>query len=149
MPEQPLNLLFRDRSVAGLLLIVPANEKSFIGEMANFDFPVERSLKLKQVMGFDTHRLVDGAVCVSDLVVRGFEHLFQEGTLCKDTIDALVLVTQTPDYVLPPTSSIIQGRLRLKHNMLCMDINQGCAGFVLGLMQSFMLLDQPAIQRVA
>jgi 3-oxoacyl-[acyl-carrier-protein] synthase-3 len=32
--------------------------------------------------------------------------------------------------------------------MICLDINQGCAGFLVGLFQSFMLLDQPAIKKV-
>ena len=31
----------------------------------------------------------------------------------------------------------------------CLDINQGCAGFLIGLYQAFMLLEQPAIRRVA
>ena len=46
---------------------------------------------------------------------------------------ALLLVTHTPDYIAPPTSNIIQGRLGLKQDMLCLDINQACAGFVIGL----------------
>lgn len=144
-----MNFLFHDKSISGLLLVVPANSRSFLEEMSNFDFPIERSLKLKQVMGYDTHHIVDGPVCVSDLVTHGFEHLFRNGALQPDEIDALVLVTQTPDHILPPTSSIIQGRLQLKQDLFCMDINQGCAGFVMGLMQSFMLLDQPSIKKVA
>jgi 3-oxoacyl-[acyl-carrier-protein] synthase-3 len=144
-----VKLLFHDKKISGLLLVLPAHERSFVEEMANFGAPLERTLKLKQVMGYDTHRLVAGPVCVSDLAVQGFEHLFASGRLAKDDVDALILVTQTPDYLLPPTSSIIQGRLGLKHDLFCLDINQGCAGFVLGLMQAFMLLDQPAIRKVA
>jgi 3-oxoacyl-[acyl-carrier-protein] synthase-3 len=49
---------------------------------------------------------------------------------------------------MPPTSSVIQGRLGLKEDMYCVDINQGCAGFLFGLIQGFMLLDQPAIRKV-
>lgn len=144
-----MNLLFHDKSITGILLVVPENSKSFLDEMSNFDFPIERSLKLKQVMGYDTHHIVDGPVCVSDLTTYGFTHLFQNGLLQPNEIDAIILVTQTPDYVLPPTSSIIQGRLQLKQDLFCIDINQGCAGFVMGLMQAFMLLDQPTIKKVA
>jgi 3-oxoacyl-[acyl-carrier-protein] synthase-3 len=32
--------------------------------------------------------------------------------------------------------------------MLCLDINQGCAGFVVGLMQAFSLLEQKSINKV-
>jgi len=144
-----MNLVFRGKRIEGLLAVLPANERLFIDEMDQFDFPRARSLKLKEVMGYDRHRIVDGPVCVSDLAVAGFEHLFAQGVLDRDGFDALILVTQSPDYFMPATSSVIQGRLGLKQDMFCMDINQGCAGFLIGLYQAFMLLEQPAIRRVA
>ena len=49
---------------------------------------------------------------------------------------------------MPPTNSVIQGRLGLKQDMLCLDINQGCAGFVVGLLQAFLLLEQESIRKV-
>ena len=70
------------------------------------------------------------------------------GLLKRDEINAMILVTQTPDHFVPATGSIIQGRLGLKQDMLCLDINQACAGFVIGLMQAFMLLEQDSIQKV-
>jgi len=54
---------------------------------------------------------VNGPVCASDLACFGMEHLFAEGLLQRDEIDALYVVTQSPDYLMPPTSSVIQGRL--------------------------------------
>jgi 3-oxoacyl-[acyl-carrier-protein] synthase-3 len=143
-----VNLGFTNRRIAGLLTVLPANERSFVDEMSNFNFPIARSMKLKQVMGYDKHRLVDGPVCASDLAVHGLEHLFSTGRLGRDDFDALIVVTQSPDFLMPPTSSVIQGRLGLKHDLFCLDINQGCAGFLIGLMQAFLLLDQPTISRV-
>jgi len=143
-----MNFTFKNRCISGLLTIVPEHEVSFVDEMSNFNFPVKRSLKLKEVMGYDKHRLVEGPVCVSDLAVFGMEHLFAQGLLERDGFDALILVTQSPDYIMPPTSNVIQGRLNLKQDMFCMDINQGCAGFLVCLIQGFLLLDQPTINRV-
>jgi 3-oxoacyl-[acyl-carrier-protein] synthase-3 len=102
-----------------------------------------------KVMGYDKHRIVDGPVCASDLVCFGMEHLFASGTLARDGCDALIVVTQSPDYIMPPTSSVIQGRLGLKQDVFCLDINQGCAGFLIGLFQAFSLLEQPAVRKVA
>ena len=76
------------------------------------------------------------------------EHLFERGWLKREEIDALIVVTQTPDYFMPGTSNVIQGRLGLKQDMLCLDISQACAGFVIGLIQAFMLLDQESIKKV-
>jgi 3-oxoacyl-[acyl-carrier-protein] synthase-3 len=144
-----MKLIFRHRRIGGLLVVVPANERSFVEEMANFNFPPARSLKLKLVMGYDKHRIVEGPVCASDLACFGMEHLFASGNLGRDDLDALIVVTQSPDYLMPATSSVIQGRLGLKHDMFCLDINQGCAGFLIGLFQAFSLLEQPAVRKVA
>lgn len=144
-----MNFTFHDRRISGLLAVVPAHERSFLEEMKNFDFPVARSMKLKQVMGYDKHRIVEGAVCASDLAVFGFECLFKRGLLDPNEIDALILVTQSPDYFMPATSSVVQGRLGLKQDVFCLDINQGCAGFLMGLFESFLLLDQPSVGKVA
>jgi 3-oxoacyl-[acyl-carrier-protein] synthase-3 len=75
-------------------------------------------------------------------------YLFEKQYLHKDEIDALILVTQSPDYIMPPTSNIIQGNLKLKRDMICMDINQGCAGYIIGLIQAFSLLEQESINKV-
>lgn len=144
-----MNFTFRRKRITGILATVPAREQSFVEDMKNFNFPEARSLKLKEVMGFNKHRLVEPGVCVSDLAVFGFEHLFNKGLLRPGDLDALVLVTQSPDHFIPPTSNIIQGRLKLKPDTFCMDINQGCSGFVIGLIQAFFLLEQESIRKVA
>lgn len=143
-----MNLRFQNKRISGILTIVPQNERSFVDEMRNFNFPEARSLKLKEVMGYDKHRLVSDGVCVSDLAVFGLEHLFKLGLLERSQIDALILVTTCPDHFMPPTSCVIHGRLGLPQDVLCLDITQGCAGFVVGLMQAFLLLDQPTIRKV-
>lgn len=54
-----------------------------------------------------------------------------------DEIKALIFVSQTADYKIPFTSNILQSRLKLNQNILCLDINAGCAGFVQGLSASY------------
>ncbi|MFT7774904.1 3-oxoacyl-ACP synthase III family protein [Roseateles sp.] len=143
-----MKLTFKGKRISGLLTVVPRHEQSFVEDMKQFNFPEARSRKLMEVMGYDKHRLVADGVCVSDLAVAGLQHLFDKGALGRDDFDALILVTQTPDHPMPPTSNVIQGRLQLKDDLFCLDINQGCAGFVVGLMQAFLLLEQPAIRKV-
>lgn len=144
-----MRLKFDSGKLTGLLLVLPAHEQMFLDDMKNFDFPESRSLKLMKVMGYNKHRLVEGNTCSSDLAIHGFRHLFNKSLLDKNSLDALIVVTQSPDYLMPPTSSVIQGELGLKEDMLCLDINQGCAGFIVGLIQSFSLLSQESINRVA
>lgn len=50
-----------------------------------------------------------------------------------DEIDLLILVTQSPDYILPTSACLLQDRLKLKTSCMAFDVNLGCSGFVYGL----------------
>ncbi|HWW60700.1 MAG TPA: ketoacyl-ACP synthase III [Thermoanaerobaculia bacterium] len=144
-----MKFTFRDKRIRGVLTVLPPGERTFAEDMKSFDFPEAKALRLAAVMGYDRHRIADAETCVSDLAVFGMQHLFAHGFASPDEIDALILVTQSPDHLIPPTSSIIQGRLGLKRDMFCLDVNQGCAGFVVGLLQAFLLLEQESVRQVA
>jgi len=70
---------------------------------------------------------------VSDLCFEASERLMKDLNWQKDEIDALILVTQCPDYILPATSCILQNRLGLSQECYCLDISLGCSGWVYGL----------------
>lgn len=42
---------------------------------------------------------------------------------------------------MPPISYILQGRLGLSNDVICFDIMQACTEHVVGLIQSFLLID--------
>jgi 3-oxoacyl-[acyl-carrier-protein] synthase-3 len=143
-----MNLRFKNKKVTGILTVLPARVVFFEDEMENYNFSVAKSLKLKAAMGFSKKRIVADGVTSADLCIAGLAHLFDNYLLRKEDVDALIMVTQSPDYIMPPTSNVIQGHFGLKHDMICLDINQGCAGYIIGLVQAFMLLDQVAINKV-
>jgi 3-oxoacyl-[acyl-carrier-protein] synthase-3 len=70
---------------------------------------------------------------VSDIAVKAAEKLFSENVIRKDEIDFLLLCTECPDYFLPATACVVQGRLGLRKNIGAYDMNLGCSGFVYGL----------------
>lgn len=142
-------LEFSNCSIRDVLLVLPKSEQSYLEDMDKFDAPISRSKKLAEVMGFDKRRIASQNTCSSDLAVYGFHHLFDTNVINPNEIDALIVVTQTPDYLIPPTSFVIQGQLGLKQDMICLDLVQGCAGFIVGMIQAFMLLKQPSIAKVA
>ena len=63
-------------------------------------------------------------------------------------IDAVILITQTPKYNIPPNSFIIQKYLNLKKNCLVFDINHGCSGFIYGMKIANSLLKSKGINRI-
>ncbi len=63
-------------------------------------------------------------------------------------IDALIYVTQSPEYHLPTNACVIQNKLGLKKDIISFDINQGCSGFVYGLFTAQQLLIKKSINNV-
>jgi 3-oxoacyl-[acyl-carrier-protein] synthase-3 len=143
-----MKLSFNKKRISGILSVLPKNEIRFLDEIDNYNFTDKQSVKLGKIMGYGTQRIVDSKTTVSDLCVFGMNYLFNNQMLDKDSIGAVVLCTQSPDYFLPATSNVIAGKLGLGEDVISMDINQGCAGFEVGLMQAFMLLDTGSIDKV-
>lgn len=82
-----------------------------------------------------------------DLAVLAAEKLFNAGT-DRSKIDVLILVTQSPDYLLPTSACLIQNRLGLSRRCLAFDVNQGCSGFVYGLAIGGSLIESGFASRV-
>lgn len=144
-----MKINFSNKKITGILSILPSNEVLFEDEMHNYSFSEAKSLKLKAAMGFKSKRVVaDESTTSFDLVVKGLDYLFENNLLDKDSIDAILFVSQSPEYIMPPTSNLLHGKYGLDEKVYCLDINQGCAGFVVGLQQSFMLLNNPGINKV-
>jgi 3-oxoacyl-[acyl-carrier-protein] synthase-3 len=70
---------------------------------------------------------------VSDLAINASEKLFEEHNIDRNTIDFILLCTQSPDYFLPTTACIIQNKLNIPTTAGALDFNLGCSGYVYGL----------------
>jgi 3-oxoacyl-[acyl-carrier-protein] synthase III len=142
-------LNFKGKKITDIVSVVPSQISRYEDEIENYSFSKAKCMKLKDIMGFDEHRIAPNEVTASDLCEFAFNHLVENKGLQRESIDAMIFVTHTPDHFIPPTSSILHGKLGLKEDCLCFDINHGCAGFVVGLQQAFMLLEQNGINKVA
>jgi 3-oxoacyl-[acyl-carrier-protein] synthase-3 len=143
-----MKCVFRNKKLSAIVSVVPKQEYRFDDEYPVYKLTPEKAKRFKKMMSLDRHRIAPPEVCTSDLCLYGLQQLLNDGTLKKEEIGAIVFVSQTPDYFMPPTSNVIQGRLGLSHDLVCMDINQGCAGFLVGLMQACLLLEIESISKV-
>ena len=66
----------------------------------------------------------------------------------QTNIDAIILITQTPKYNIPPNSFIIQKNLKIQKKCLIFDINQGCSGYIYGLKVAKSLLNSKEINKI-
>ena len=117
--------------------------RSAAGRSCKVNVPGSKSITNRVLMlaALSDQKILIKGTLFSDLAVLGIEKLFADGLLKKEDIGAMILVTQSPDYFLPPTSNVIQGRLNLSRDVYCLDINNGCAGYIVGLIQAFQLLN--------
>jgi len=63
--------------------------------------------------------------------------------------DTIIFVTQTPKYLLPSCSCIIQSELNLKEDIFVFDINMGCSGFIHGLSVACSLIKSNSSKNIA
>jgi 3-oxoacyl-[acyl-carrier-protein] synthase-3 len=84
----------------------------------------------------------------ADLAVVATEKLFREHDIDRDSIDFLLLCTQSPDYILPTTACLLQDRLKLPMTIGALDFNLGCSGYVYGLSLAEGLVRSGAARRI-
>jgi len=63
-------------------------------------------------------------------------------------VDALIFCTQTPDYVLPPNSTLLHGRLDMSSGTMAFDISHACSGFMYSLGIARSLIGSGTARRV-
>ncbi|WAC47487.1 ketoacyl-ACP synthase III [Asticcacaulis sp. SL142] len=120
----------RAPALRGIVTAMPSHQES------NHDlsglFGEEMVGKIIGATGIETRPVSDGLL-ISDMAVAAAQNLMDGLGWDKDSIDLLVLVTQTPDYPLPATSYVVHGRLGLPMTTATLDLRLGCSGFVYGL----------------
>ncbi|HJW29650.1 MAG TPA: ketoacyl-ACP synthase III, partial [Saprospiraceae bacterium] len=69
----------------------------------------------------------------SDLIVEASQKAIDRAGLSPTDIDLIIVSTDTPDYLSPSTSVVVQAKLGAKAG--CYDVNSACAGWVIALDQ--------------
>ena len=89
--------------------------------------------RLVRNIGIHRRRICADWQCFSDLAFDAAECLLASLAWSRDEVDALIVVTQSPDYLTPATAIILQDRLKLSHATIAFDVNLGCSGYPFGL----------------
>lgn len=139
-------LKFDKVGISGIAACVPRNE------IDNYQyieyFPESDVRKIIDKIGVYKRRFANKETCASDLCAAAAERLFTDMQIDKAGIDALLFVSQTPDYRMPATSVILQNRLGLSRSIIALDINLGCSAFLYALSMAFALLSQENIKKI-
>lgn len=132
----------RNVSIKGISACVPG-QKDMVADIYKW----EGCASFMESTGITARRRAGEAVTSADLCVAAAEKLIEELGWDKSGIEALVFVTQTPDYILPATSCVIQQRLGLTKECYTLDISLGCSGWVYALSVIASLLQNGTIKK--
>ena len=108
-------------------------EKIVTNEELVKEFPEWSVEKIAKKVGINERHIAADDETAGDMAVKAAEKLIQENGIDRNTIDFVLLCTQSPDYFLPSTSCIIQNRLGLSTKCGAFDFNLGCSGYEYGL----------------
>jgi 3-oxoacyl-[acyl-carrier-protein] synthase III len=89
---------------------------------------------LVENVGIRERRMMSPDQTTSDLVVEACRNALEKGGVSPEQVDMLILSTDTPDYLSPSTSVVVQHKLGLV-NAGAYDVNSACAGWVTALDQ--------------
>lgn len=93
------------------------------------------------------HRAPPGQTA-GDLCLGAAERLLAELGWARESVDGVVLVTQTPDHVLPATACVVHGQLGLPNTAFAFDVGLGCSGYVYGLWLAAQFVANGSARRV-
>jgi 3-oxoacyl-[acyl-carrier-protein] synthase-3 len=131
--------------ISGISACVPKQERTNT-EYSPY-FLEEDMQKLIITTGIEKRRVVDDYLCTSDLCYHAAEKLIESLGWDRNEIELLIFVSQTPDYILPMTSSILQDRLGLPKTCIAFDTTLGCSGYTYGLSIASSLLSSSKIKK--
>jgi len=132
--------LYRKRAVIkAIATYLP--ESVLTNEHLSEEFGDWDAQKIYDKTGIATRHIAKQDECASDLAVAAAKRLFDKQICSPIEIDFLLFCTESPDYLIPPSSPIIHEQLELQGNCGTLDYNHGCSGFVYGLALSKSLIE--------
>jgi len=107
-------------------------------------FGTKNVQSIAKLSGIHERRIVEPGTTASDLAFAAAERLLNDRQIPRESIDLLIVATQTGDYQIPGTAFILHERLKLAEHCIAYDLNQGCAAFpyALAIAQGFFATGQ-------
>ena len=87
---------------------------------------------VEEVVGIKERHVCADDESTADIALRASEAALEAARVDAGELDLIILATDTPEYISPATSSVIQHRLKARR-AANFDVNCACAGFVTAL----------------
>lgn len=97
------------------------------------EFPEWSVDKVAQKVGVDSRHLAAEDETAGDMAEKAARRLFEEYNIDPQSIDFLMLCTQSSDFFLPSTACVLQNKLGIPTTAGAFDYNLGCSGCIYGM----------------
>jgi 3-oxoacyl-[acyl-carrier-protein] synthase-3 len=125
-------------AVRGVVAAVPGDPVDVAALEVGFD--AAEVSKIAKTVGLSRLHRAPAGQTATDLCVAAARELLADLDWAPESVDGVVLVTQTPDHFLPASACVAHGRLGLAPHAFAFDVGMGCSGYVYGLMIAGRLL---------
>lgn len=132
--------------IAGIVSCIPAEELA--NEHFHAQFGQAGVDEVIKMIGVQTRRRVDATTSTRDLCRHAGLRLLTSLAWEPESVDALIFVSQTPDFRLPATACALQAELGLSTSCIAFDINLGCSGYPYALWLGMTMVQTGAARRV-
>lgn len=139
-------LKFKDVGMTAIAACVPP--RVYYNKDLNQIMPQEEVDKLIKSIGIEQKRFAEPNVTSSDLCFKAAKKLIEDNQIEPESIDMLLFLSLTHDYIAPPTSSVLQHRLGLPQTCGAIDLSQACSGFIYAFATACCFASNPTINRV-
>jgi len=137
----------KNSKIAGICCALPDNRLS-VYDIGTQYFERSDIEKVVKSVGLEYIYKAKTNQTTSDLALDACNNLIDGIGWDRNVIDGLILVTQTPDYILPSTANILQDKLKLPKGCVPLQVNLGCSGYVYGLWLASELISNNTYRKV-
>lgn len=131
-------MLLRGVEVAGIATALP--ERSVGLAEWSADFGTEAVERAVATTGIRSVRVAAPGQRTSDLMAVAASDILEALAMPRAAVDAVIVVTTTPDKRTPATACLLQDRLGLPTSAYALDITHGCSGYPYGMSVAGMLV---------
>lgn len=131
--------------VRSLVSVVP---KEIVGEEDIIKrFGKENAVKIISTTGVKEKHIAQDRSTL-ELAYETGKYALDKGNIAADEIDGLIMVTQTPEYRIPPTACMLQEKLGVPNSCFSFDIDLGCSGFPYGYLVASSMIKSGVLKRI-
>src|SRR3984885_5595360 len=94
------------------------------------ELPKNQRILLARHVGVKQRHVADAGETAVDLGEAACRELFSANPQLPEMVDTLIFCTQTADYILPPNSCLLHGRLGLKSSVTAFDLPHACSAYI-------------------